>query len=177
MVLITIDEAAEVLQPGEESFDFPAMAVTAQRAPVLCRRPGAIIPVGRNHLDAPLGHAPIERIAVIGAIPDQALGWALGESPGERVFDKRDLMWARRRNVYGDRSAKAVCHCHELRTLAPLGFSDASAPFLAPTKLPSMKHSDRSKSPLRRRCRASARSTFSSTPLSTQPWNRRWHVW
>jgi hypothetical protein len=29
-----------------------------------------------------------------------------------------------RRRVDGDRKTSRVCHCHELRTLAPLGLSD-----------------------------------------------------
>lgn len=46
----------------------------------------------------------------------------------------------------------AVCHCHDLRTFAPLGFSHPLAPFLAMTKVPSMKHSVKSRLP--RSCRS-----------------------
>jgi hypothetical protein len=43
--------------------------------------------------------------------------------------------------------------------------------------VPSMKHSRRSISPRSSRSRASAFSTPSSTPESTQLWKRRWQVW
>jgi len=33
-----------------------------------------------------------------------------------------------RHNVYGERKTRVVCHCHELRPLAPLGVSDTGAP-------------------------------------------------
>ncbi len=69
----------------------------------------------------------------------------------------------------------AVCHCHELRTLAPLGLADASAPFFVATKVASMKHSDKSSLPRLRRSSASAsRMCLSSPPIS---WNRRWQTW
>jgi hypothetical protein len=82
-----------------------------------------------------------------------------------------------RRCVDGDRNTSAVCHCHELRTLAPLGFSHCAAPFLAPTKVPSIKHCVRSSLPRLRKSSASASRTCLNTPPSTQYWNRRWQVW
>jgi hypothetical protein len=43
--------------------------------------------------------------------------------------------------VLSQRKTLAVDHHHPLRTLAPFGFSDPSAPFLAGAKLPSQKDS------------------------------------
>lgn len=57
---------------------------------------------------------------------------------GESWFDKGDFMWASRSRVDGDRKTSAVCHCHELRTLAPLGFSNTGAPVFATTKVASI---------------------------------------
>ena len=51
-------------------------------------------------------------------------------------------------------------HCHELRTLAPLGFAHGAPPFLAPMNVPSMKHSRRSRPP--RSCKSSARACRTS---------------
>jgi hypothetical protein len=74
---------------------------------------------------------------------------------------------------YPDRKTRAVCNCHDLGPLAPLGLPDEGAPVLAPAKVPSMKHSERSSWPRASRSRARARSTWSMVPLSTQCWNRR----
>ena len=45
------------------------------------------------------------------------------------------------------------------------------------TKVPSMKHSERSKPPRASRSSARASSTRESTPCLTQRWKRRWQVW
>jgi hypothetical protein len=79
--------------------------------------------------------------------------------------------------VDGDRNTSAVCHCHELRTLAPLGFSHGAAPFLAPTKVPSIKHCAKSNLPRLRKSSANASRIRFSVPICTQYWNRRWQVW
>jgi hypothetical protein len=86
-------------------------------------------------------------------------------------------MRASKPRVDGDRKTRAVCHCHELRTFAPLGLSHTSAPFFATTNVPSIKHSSKSSSPLVRRSSARASSTFFRTPPLTHCWNLRWHVW
>jgi hypothetical protein len=79
--------------------------------------------------------------------------------------------------VYGDRKTMAVCHSHDLRTFAPLGLSHAEPPFFATTKVPSMKHSDRSSLPRLRKSSAKVSSTDFNVPDSTHSWNRRWQVW
>ena len=71
----------------------------------------------------------------------------------------------------------AVCHSHDLRTFAPLGLSHAEPPFFATTKVPSIKHSDRSSLPRFRRSSANASNTALSVPEPTHSWNRRWQVW
>jgi hypothetical protein len=86
-------------------------------------------------------------------------------------------MWRSRCNVYGDRKTMAVCHRHELRTFAPLGRSHCEAPFFATTKVPSMKHSDRSSLPRLRKSSANTSNTVLNVPDATHCWNRRWQVW
>ncbi len=76
-----------------------------------------------------------------------------------------------------DRNTSAVCHCHELRTFAPLGLAHSSAPFFADTKVASTKHSLKSSLPRHRRSSANASSSRRSTPARTHSWKRRWHVW
>ncbi len=51
-------------------------------------------------------------------------------------------------DAYSDRKTTAVCKGHDLHPLAALGFSNASPPFFAGAKLPSIKHSATSSLPL-----------------------------
>ncbi len=61
------DEAAEVMEPGEEAVDFPAAAVATQFTTVLCVLPAAIALVRRNQAYA--------------IFPSQALIQGIGGSP------------------------------------------------------------------------------------------------
>jgi hypothetical protein len=86
-------------------------------------------------------------------------------------------MRASRRRVDGERKTSAVCHRHELSTLAPLGLSHSESPFFATINVASIKHSDKSSSPRVRRSSAKASSTLRSVPSRTHCWNLRWQVW
>lgn len=166
------------MQPGKQSFNSPAAPIATQWPAILGLAPrGAVVPMRGDHLDADCGHLAIQFVTVISFVSDQALGPFLCETAVDGGRDESDFMRTRRLDVNGDWSAIAVCHCHELRTLTPLGLADGSAPFFALTKLPSMKPSDRSKLPCWRKCRVSDFSTFSNTPVRTHAAKRRWHVW
>jgi hypothetical protein len=177
MTLVSNNQSAEVLQPGKEALDFPSSLVPPQRSTVL--RPGLapVTPVRSYHLDTLLPQRLVKRIAVIGLVSDKSPGSALNKGCLESVLHKGDFMWRSTFNVYGEWKRRAVCNCHDFRTFAPLGLSNAEPPFFATTNVPSMKHSDRSISPRSSRSRASACSTLSNTPERTQIWNLRWQVW
>ena len=71
--LIPGDESTIVLEPSKEPFDFPAALISTQRAPIL----GEIDPVramGRDQFDAAGAEGLVEGVAVIGGVPDEALG-------------------------------------------------------------------------------------------------------
>jgi hypothetical protein len=134
-------------------------------------------PVGRDPLNPRLGQGDVQRITVIGLIPDQALGEFSGKGHSQRCWDKGDLRRRSRGCVDGEQKTRAVCHRHELRTLAPLALSHVEAPFFATIQLPSMKHSPRLRSPRSRRPVASASSTWRKVRSRTHCWQRRWQVW
>jgi hypothetical protein len=83
----------------------------------------------RDRLDTLGGQLRIQRVAVVGAISDQAGRRSHNVALGESVFDKGDFMRTSRRRVDGDWKTRAVCRRHELRTVAPLGLAHARAPF------------------------------------------------
>src|SRR6516164_1448764 len=94
----------------------------------------------------------------------------------ERLLGESHFRRGGRVKGVSQRKTAAVDHHHPLRPLAPLGFSDFSAPFFAGAKLPSRNDS------LHSSCRRwfnslrNARQIFSQTPCSSQSRSRRQHV-
>src|SRR5271163_4594355 len=90
-------ESTEVLEPGEEPFDFPAPQVSAQRSTILSSFP--LAPVWRDHFDAVSLPKPlVQWIAVVGLIANQALRQGCGMSLCERGFNQRGLIRCSTRN-------------------------------------------------------------------------------
>src|SRR5689334_873029 len=76
VVLVAHHQAPEIVQPGEEPFDFPAAAVAPQR-PAILGAPlrTAIAAVRCNHLcPVRTPHLFIQRVAIVSFVANQALG-------------------------------------------------------------------------------------------------------
>ncbi len=177
MIIKPNQHATEILQPRKQALDLPAPLVATKFSAVLSFLALSILFVRRDQFSSKHCKAFIERIRIISFIADQ-LSWSLiGKACTESFFDKSDFMRRSRFCVNGERKTKAICHCQEFRTFAPLGFSHSKAPFFATIKAPSMKHSDKSRPP--RECKSSAKvsSTRRSVPSLLHCWNRRWQVW
>lgn len=176
VILPTSQYSSEGVQPREQALDLPSPFVSAQRPAVLSRRFNPILSVRGDQLNV-IGSEPcIERITVVGTIPDKSLRQSQGDSLIDDSFDKGDFMWASRSRVHGEWKARSVRNCHELCTFAPLGLSHFAPPFFATMNEPSMKHSDRSISPLISRSCASASSNRRKVPSLTHWLKRRKHV-
>jgi hypothetical protein len=167
---------SELVEPGEQAFDLPASMVATQYASVLGRRLLAVPLVRRDHLDTIVNESRIERITVIGTIPDKSLGQSNGDSFIDGSVDKGDFMRASRIRVHGEWKTCSVRNCHELRTFAALGLSHFAPPFFATMNVPSMKHSDRSISPRNSRSCANLSNKRRSVPSLTQREKRRKQV-
>jgi hypothetical protein len=167
----------EVLQPREQPLHLPPAFISPEHSSILRRGFHSIRLVRRDHLDALLAKLLVQRVRVIRPVADQSLRLPVGKNFGDSLSDKSDFMRRSRRRAYGERKTIAVCHRHELRTFAPPGLSRCEAPFLATTNVPSMKHSDRSRSPRCLRSAARASSRLRSVPSLTHCWNLRWQVW
>src|SRR5262249_29203954 len=177
VALVAHDQPTEIAQPGDEALHLPAAAKAAQRTTLLRLGACAAPSVGRDHLHAQLPQGGIEWVGIVGAVADQAARQVGYETGVEGGRDEGALMRRSRGGTCGERKTKAVCHCQELRTFAPLGRSHTAPPFLATRNVPRVKHSERSSLPRSLRSRASASSTRSSVPSRTQRWKRRWQVW
>jgi hypothetical protein len=167
---------SEFVQPGEQTFNLPAPLIPAQFSPILGSWSNPIAFVRCYALNVIACALFIERITVVGAIPDKSLRESQGDGCIDGSIDKGDLMWASRSRVHGEWKTCSVRNCHELCTLAPLGLSHFAPPFFATTKVPSMKHSDKSISPLASRSCANTSSKRLRVPSLTQPLKRRKQV-
>src|SRR5271155_227132 len=166
------------MEPGKQAFDFPASAVAPESAPVLGFGPSAVRFVGRDQLDAVLlFEMRIQRIAVVGAVADQASRKRRGEALLDGGFDEFGFMGRSACNPHRDRKTTAVRNCHDFGPFAAACWTHCTAPFLALLKEASMKLSDKSNCPRASRSSARARKTWTSVPSRTQAWKRRWQVW
>ncbi len=138
-----------------------------------------------DQLDAACRQLLAQGVAIVAAVGDQAAGLLPGATAtmpvpyADRRERRRDQLDFRRGGsvkVVSQRNTRAVDHHHPLRALAPLGFADSAAPFLAGAKLPSIKDS------LHFNCWRSfssprkARQIVSQTSCSSQSRNLRQQV-
>ena len=178
-------QMAEVAEPCQGALDFPASAVASQRSPVLGHRFAAIPAMRRDQFD-PTHRQPFpQRVTVVTAIRNQAqrfLSWpprtgsAAYVDRRERCFREPRFVRGRRTKMLSQRKTLAVDHHHPLRALAPLGFSDSSAPFLAGAKLPSRKDSLHCSCFRWLSSARNARQILSQTPCSSQSRSLRQQV-
>jgi hypothetical protein len=138
---ISNHDASEILQPGIQSFDLPASLVSHQLAPILCFGLYPVFTMRGDHLDAFFPKDCIQRIAVVGTVSNQSLRFGCDKSRCDSRFHKGDFMRRSTFQVNGDRKTRAVCHCHDLRTFAPLpeGHRDdvvfpTASPLFLPTR-------------------------------------------
>ena len=174
-----------VAEPGEGALDDPAPPVAPQRSAILRRRFAPTFAVWNDRFDPAATQLFTQPIAIVATVHDHALGFLSRSSRamptsyadrGEGRLRELDFRRGCRVKVVSQRNTRAVDHHHPLRPLAPLGFSDCVAPFLAGAKLPSRNDSlhfscCRSFNSLR-----NARQISSQTSCSSQSRKRRQHV-
>ncbi len=177
MIFVTHYNPTKVTQPREQAFNLPSPFVTPEFSAVLRFRLFAIGFMRRNQLNIEFFQLFIKRIGIIRFVTDYPLRSRVGEAFANGSLDQFNFVRRSRFRVEGDRKTKAICHCHELRAFAPLGFSHFAAPFLAETNVPSIKVSDKSSLPRSNKSWARVSNTFFSLPSLTHSWKRRWQVW
>ena len=168
------DYPTKVMQPREQTLNLPATPVAAQHATVLCGFPAARRLVRRDQLDAEvLANPCVQRIAVVGAIADQARGSFGKEASLNGGFDEFCFMRRSAGHVHGERKTMAVADRHDFAAFAAASRADSRAPFFAELKLASMNDSLRSSFPRSRKSSASFCSSLVSSPERCHCWKRR----
>src|ERR1700681_114928 len=165
----TDHDAAVVMQPREQAFDFPATAVAAQNATILGQGSGARGTVWCDHFDAVVHHqALVQAVPVISAVADQPFREIREESVVESGLDEFGFMRRSAGHVDGERKTMAVADRHDFAALTASCRADGRAPFFAELKLASMNASLRSSLPRSRKSSASFWSNRNSSPERCQ---------
>ncbi len=182
-MLMANQQSAELTEPCVGSLHDPAAKIPPQFASIFVAPQLVVLPVGRNQFDATLLQTLTQRIRIICAVGDYALGLLSRPSSrtrhadfGERGFRKRSFSRRGTFEPYSQRKTLTVDQYHPLRTLATLGFTDCSAPFLAGAKLPSKKVSSHLSNPSPSSAPSSVRHASSQTPSSSHCFSRRQQV-
>lgn len=138
----------------------------------------------RKQVDASFPQALASRIAVVRLVSDYSLGpgpWPSGSSFRDADFsnnliEERDLSRRGTVDMASERNTLAIDQYHALRSLSPLGFPDACAPFFAGKKVASTNTSSQSRMPLWSSSERNALHMSLSTSASYHSLKRRQHV-
>jgi hypothetical protein len=95
-------------QPGEQALDLPTAAIAPQGAAVLGRRALPVAAMRCNPFDALGRESLIERITVVGTIPNNSSGSSPGGGVSEGSLDKGDFMWRSSSRVHGEWKTRNV---------------------------------------------------------------------
>src|SRR5271169_3287157 len=168
------DDATKVMKPRKQALDFPTTPVTTQHAAVLRRSFAALGFVRSNQLHAEaFANLRIQRIAIVGAVADQAFGSFRKEAALDGGSDEFCFMRRSAGHVYGERKTMAVADRHDFAAFAAASRADSRAPFFAELKVASMNDSLRSSFPRSRKSSASFCSNRVSNPERCHCWKRR----
>lgn len=178
MEFVANHKATEIIKPGKEAFYSPAAAITTKRPSILRWGLSSVCSMWCYKLyRIVFPELFVKCIAVISLVANQAKRSFVNPESLNRGLNKRYFMRRSTGDANGERKTSAVCNCHDLTTLPTLCVPDFKPPFLAPAKVPSIKHSVISIFPRSLRSIARAIRMVLNTPAFTQNWNRRWHVW
>ncbi len=177
MIFVSSHEATEVLQPGEQTFDFPTFSVTTKQSTVLCWRTSAVDLVRGDYFHTEFYcRFLVQLVRVVRLATDHFMRQIIQDARVKYFFDQRHFMWASAACVHGERNTASVDKAHDFGAFAALGLPHASVPFFAGANASSMKPSLRSMPPRSRRSSARATNTCSKNPSSLHCWNRRWQT-
>jgi len=182
-MLMSYQKSSELSEPCVGSLDDPATLISAQLAPVFVAPLLIVLPVRSDQFDASLLQSLPQWVRVVGTVGNYPFRFlprtAFGSGDAdffERGFRKRSFS---RRGTFkpnSQRKTLTVDQYHPLRSLATLGFTDRSAPFLAGAKLPSRKASSHRSNPSPSNTPSNVRQASSQTFCSSHCFNRRQQV-
>jgi hypothetical protein len=184
MSLIAHYQASKITKPCKCALHLPALSISSELSAILRLIIFSVSAVWYNHIYFQMLKALSKWITVISLIADQPLRSLFRPTSArtrnanrvKSLFGKLYFRRGCRGKDASQRNTLAVDHHHPLCSFALFGFSNASAPFFAGAKLPSMKASSQSSSPFASSMDRNLRHTSSQTPWSSQRRSRLQHV-
>ena len=178
------NQLAIISEPGKSSLNFPTTSITSQFAAIMVFLLLVILPVWANQFNTSASQTLPKRVTIITFVGNQSFRISSRTTPPlawhsnviQRFLEELDLRRGRRVQVVSKRNTLAVDHHHPLRALAPLGLTDAFAPFFAGAKLPSTNASDQSNWPFSSSSERKARQASSQMSCSSQSLSLRQQV-
>ena len=178
MILVANWQSSKIMQPSEETFNFPASPISPKFTSILGLRFLPVPLVRRNHFNVfLLFQSLVKRIAIVCFIAYQEIRCFIQKTFVDSFFNQFYFVGGCAFDMSGDRQTRSVCNCHDLGAFPAFRIADSTTPFFAGTKLPSMNASRMSIPPRLYRSSASLWTMRWKTPWLTHCWNRRWHVW
>jgi hypothetical protein len=183
-VFIAHHQSSVISQPSKRALHLPSFAVTPKGTSILEGGTPPVATMRTNQFAAVPFQLPSSSVAVVSLVGDNPAQPTLGSSasgprhPHRRQGAPQQFHLCRRGRFQelSQRNTLAVDHHHPLRALAPLGFADARAPFLAGAKLPSTKLSLQSSRPRASSSQRNWRHTANHTSCSSHNRKRRQQV-
>jgi hypothetical protein len=180
---MTNEESSELTQPGVGAFDDPSSFITAQLAAVFEALLDEVGAVGDDEVDAAFFEPLAQRIGVIDAVGDHALGLLSRPARGPRDadFGKRGF----RKGNFGQGwhfPAELPAEDPDRRAVPSTSFPCRAwfcrpqSPFFSAAKLPSRNVSSHCSKPLASCDPSRARHASSQTPRSSHCFKRRQHL-
>lgn len=128
-------DAAEPLQPGEETLDEPASSIATHGASILLPTAGArASALWSDEFDVALLHERLRVLsAVPGAVADQSRGQFIDECSVESSVGESNVVSVSWSNSDSEWKTMTVCDCHDLGRLACSTAADFGPPFFAGT--------------------------------------------
>ena len=184
MALISDYQASKITEPCERTLNLPTLSVSSQLSTILLLILRSIAPMWHNHINFQVFKSFSQWITVIPFICDKPFRALFGSAPThawyvdciKSLFGQVYFRRGCRGKDASQRNTLAVDHHHPLRSFALFGFPDASAPFFAGAKLPSIKASSQSSSPSASSMDRNLRQISSHTPWSSHRRSRLQHV-
>jgi hypothetical protein len=175
---MSYEQSSEGTKPRDRPLDNPALAINPQAPAIFIPAVHPILAIRTDPRDAAFGEALSQRVAVVGAIPDQALRLAPVRRHPRRqgLVDERDLGRRGRGEAYSQRNTLTLHQYHALCAFPALGRADVGAPFFAGAKVPSMNAVSHASLPRSSSSVRNARQMRSHVPSSNQRCKRRQHV-
>ena len=175
IMFVSHHKASEGSKPGESPFDFVSPSVSVLHSTVLFPFVFSVFPVGRQQCYPSSFESFSQGITVISLVSNNS-GWPCFWTPlttsrdadlSQGLFRQSHFRGRGRVDKASQWNTLTVDHHHPLRSFAPFGFSDSRAPFFAGAKLPSIKASLQSRTPLLSSSERKVCQIFSQIPSSS----------